>query len=164
MTALASAHKPYIIGATKDDILVSQPEISKAYYGQLDGEDIYYVIDAKEPFTLYVNILAPDPSPTEEPQNSDLSIYITNNNDINIRVEGTDWNWTQYYEEYGRDHYLKGPEYKANVSEGIYYIGVYSPTNTEKYALAIGEKEDFNLFTYITAFFKALYLDVWFFR
>ena len=159
-----SAHKPYIVGQTKSDITVEKPEISKAYYGELNGDDVYYVINSDKPFELYVNILAPDLNPEQQTDGSELSIWITNNDDIDIKLKGENHNWTQFYEEYGKDHYIKGPEYKANVSEGIYYIAVYSKTNSEKYALAIGEKEAFNIFTYIIAFAKAIYLDWWFFK
>ena len=164
LISTAAAHKPYIIGKTKNDIMVTQPEISKAYYGELNGDNVIYAICSDEPFELYVNILAPDPSPETEPQGSDLSIWITNNDDFNIKLKGENHNWTQFYEEYGKDHYLKGPEYKTSVLAGTYYVTVYSKTNSEKYALAIGEKEDFNLFTYISAFLKAIYLDWWFFK
>jgi len=164
LISAAFAHKPYIIGKTKNDILVKEPEISKAYYGELKGDDMFYVISSDTDFELYVNILAPDLSPETQHNNSDLSLWITDNNNLDIRLKGEDWNWTKFYEEYGRDNYLKGAEYKANVSSGIYYIVVYSKTNSEKYALVIGEKEDFNLFTYISAFIKAIYLDWWFFE
>ena len=93
---------------------------------------VYYVINSDKPFELYVNILAPDLNPEQQTDGSELSIWITNNDDIDIKLKGENHDWTQFYEEYGKDHYIKGPEYKANVSEGIYYIAVYSKNKLRK--------------------------------
>jgi hypothetical protein len=58
-------------------------------------------------------------------------------------LKGQEWNWTPFYEEFGGDNYLQGPEIGFNASTGNYTIRIHSPSNTGKYTLAIGEKEEF---------------------
>jgi hypothetical protein len=60
--------------------------------------------------------------------------------------------WKKWYEEYGGDWYLQGPEYEADVGPGTYIIEVHSDTNTEDYSLAIGKIERFGFFNIIKTF------------
>jgi hypothetical protein len=55
---LTSAHQPRITQSRLTE--VQNPEISKAYYGQLTGEPDIYVIKSAEALNLYVNVLVPD--------------------------------------------------------------------------------------------------------
>ena len=52
------AHQPRITDS--EDIIVKEPEISKAYYGNLEGNPHIYVINSDKNFNLYVNILVPN--------------------------------------------------------------------------------------------------------
>ena len=165
LAACAFAHKPVIVG---DDTRtwVPEPETSHAYYGELDGEPHKYIINATAPFTLYVNILVPDYSPqTQVEEQPEVNFIVDEYQGMDkIRTYGADTpTWDRYYEKHGKDHYLRGPELEYNVSSGVYIITVSSPTNQEKYTLAIGKEEDFSLMDYVTAWFKAKYLDWWFF-
>ena len=54
----ASAHQPRIV--TNRQTVVTNPEISKAYYGQLTGVPDVFTIQTNTPFNLYANILVPD--------------------------------------------------------------------------------------------------------
>ena len=48
--------------------VVTQPEISKAFFGKLEGTPHSYQINATHPFELYINILVPDiPSQSQVP-------------------------------------------------------------------------------------------------
>lgn len=55
--AIALAHQPKITENSETN--VSDPEISKAFYGQLNGEPHTYTISSDKDFNLYVNILVP---------------------------------------------------------------------------------------------------------
>ncbi|MFZ2072748.1 MAG: DUF2892 domain-containing protein, partial [Minisyncoccia bacterium] len=59
-------------------------------------------------------------------------------------LDGAHFEWKRFFEPFGFDTYLKGPEYKAHVEAGKYDIYVWSANNDSKYSLAIGEKESFN--------------------
>ncbi len=149
---LVSAHQPLISESTFTQ--VPEPEISKAYYGELAGEPDVYVIEATEPFDLYVNVLVPDIAG----QKKDVSAVVIKDNDTDnplTVLDGSNFEWTQFYEPFGADTYWMGPEYKARAEAGKYEIRVWSSNNDSKYSLAIGEieafdfKETFNALTLI---------------
>jgi len=147
--ALAFAHQPRITESRQT--LVPDPEISKAYYGKLTGEPDVYTIEAKEPFDLYVNVLVPDIAG----QKKDVSATVSKDGKELAVLEGTNFEWKQFYEPFGADSYFMGPEYKARAEAGKYEIRVLSSGNDSKYSLAIGEieafdfKETVNVFTVI---------------
>jgi hypothetical protein len=70
-------------------------------------------------------------------------------------LDGSHFTWTPFFEDFARDNYWWGPEYKADdsikgqelkgrpVSAGEYRIKVYSPTNYGKYTLVTGFLEVF---------------------
>lgn len=133
-----SAHQPRI--AESREILVPNPEISKAYYGKLSGEPDVYVIKANEPFDLYVNILVPDIAD----QKKDVSVVALKDGAQIALLDGLNFEWKQFYEPFGADTYWMGPEYRARSEAGIYEIRVWSSNNDSKYSLAIGEIEAFD--------------------
>ena len=51
--------------------------------------------------------------------------------------------WTPYFEEFGGDNYLKGPEFNQTAPAGTYYVKVFNDNNQGKYSLAIGDIETF---------------------
>lgn len=58
-------------------------------------------------------------------------------------LDGRNFAWQPYHEEFANDDYFKGPEIREQVKAGSYYIKVSSPDNQGRYSLAIGEKEEF---------------------
>ncbi len=134
----AFAHQPRIVDGHQT--VVVEPEISKAYYGQLTGIPDVYTILASTPFDLYVNILTPD----IVGQKTDVSVTITKDGKPLAVLDGMQFTWEKMFEPFGYDMYWKGPEYKTNGEVGIYLITVTSTHNDSKYSLAIGEAENFN--------------------
>lgn len=145
---LASAHQPRVVDS--NEILVVNPEISKAYYGQLSGVPHVYNFTTDKPIALYVNILVPD----VPGQKKDVSAMIIKNGDRQTPLATLDsftTDWQRWFEEFGQSWYFKGQEYKIQAEPGNYEILVWSPNNDSKYALAIGEQEKFNLSETINA-------------
>lgn len=136
--AIVFAHQPRITESRLTQ--VPDPEISKAYYGKLVGAPDVYAINAAEPFDLYVNILVPDIAG----QKKDVSAVILKNGTELAKLDGVNFEWTQFYEPFGADTYWMGPEYKARAEAGTYEIRVSNPGNDSKYSLAIGEIEAFD--------------------
>lgn len=137
------AHQPRIV---KDKLtIVQDPEISKAYYGELNGTSDFFRIESDKPFKLYANILVPD----VENVKKDISVQIMKmidekeNKIFVYLLDGKSFAWTSYYEKFGGDNYFMGPEVKKDLEAGIYDLQVFSPDNKGGYALAIGEKEEF---------------------
>lgn len=136
---ISFAHQPQL--PDTNDVTVSDPEISKAYYATLNGAPHVYTIASNTPFELYVNILVPD----IKDQKKDVTAKITNGSKTIATLGGTGAQWEKYFEPFGYDHYFQGPEHKAQVEPGTYTITVSSPDNDSKYSLAVGETEAFNL-------------------
>ena len=142
---LTFAHNPVTV--TSNEIIVTDPEISKAYYAELTGKPHIYYIKSDEPFNLYVNLLVPD---IKDQKKDTIAQILKINKDINTEIvltslEGTGYKWTNYFEPFGSDKYWKGPEFKIRAEAGEYEIRVRSPQFDGKYALAIGEAESFGL-------------------
>jgi hypothetical protein len=140
-----SAHQPRLeVGVNSslsNPIMVQNPEISQAFYGNLNGQPDYYKITSDKPFKLFVNILVPQ-SPGISPDF--VSAQVTDSSGKTIALlDGPNSAWTPMFEEFGGDYYLQGPEFTQNVSAGTYYIKVFNQNNTGKYSIAIGDIEAF---------------------
>lgn len=139
MPALASAHQPRITETRPTEI--PSPEVSKAYYATLPGVPDVYTIQASTPFNLYVNILVPDIAG----QKTDVTATVFKDGNQLAVLDGPSFAWKKFYEPFGADTYLMGPEYRARVEAGKYEIRVSSPDNDSKYSLAVGEIEAFDM-------------------
>ena len=137
---LASAHQPRLVETERTS--VPDPEISKAYYGELGDEAEVYTIFSGTSFNLYVNILVPD----IEGQSTEVNVAIVNSetNKTLATFTGNESEWERMWEEFGRDWYLQGPEFRETVKAGSYEVRVSSAEPDTKYVLAIGEKEAFD--------------------
>ncbi len=136
---IASAHQPRIV---EDRLtIVTEPEISKAYYAKLEGVPDIYTISSSQDFELYVGILVPDIAG----QKKDITVIVLKDGNQIAILDGNSFAWTQFYEPFGADKYWKGGEYSAAAGPGKYEIRVSSTSNDSKYALAIGEIEKFGL-------------------
>lgn len=145
---LASAHQPRLvmgwdIHSENTSVLVENPGISKAYYGELTGQPDYYEIVLGSKTPVYIGIAVPDIPGSA----TDFSVLVYDYKDKSvthaIALDGAGFQWKPFYEEFGGDWYLQGPEARENLTSAIYYIKVSSPSNQGKYALAIGEEEAF---------------------
>jgi len=132
------AHLPKMVtepGVTR----VERPEVSQAFYAELSGEPAVYEITSPDSFDLYINILVPD----EPGIPTDLSVTVTGGQDTIIVLDGPAHRWTRFYEPYGGDSYLMGPEQRLRVGPGAYFATVSRPGNEGRYAFAVGEREAF---------------------
>ncbi|MDD5398487.1 MAG: hypothetical protein PHU70_05335 [Dehalococcoidia bacterium] len=137
----ADAHQPRLVCG--DPVTVVDPEVSKAYYATLSGAPHTYIIESQKPFLLYLNILVPASS---NPQGKYSAIVYRVDAGVRVefaRLDADSVDWKEFYEEYGGDYYLWGPEYEATVPEGRYEVEVFGNDNQGKYVLATGKVEDF---------------------
>jgi len=132
------AHQPRLVDS--DAIAVIDPEISKAYYGELSGTPHIYSINASEPLELYVGILMPYADDSAK----DVQAEICQGADMLQIIGGQNADWQEMFEFFGQSTYWDGGEYKASVDGGAYTITVSSANNDSKYSLAIGEIEAFD--------------------
>ncbi len=135
---VVEAHLPYLV-ADSGVTLVEKPEVSKAFYGELWGRPAVYDIVSPDSFELYVNILVPD----ESGMPTDLTVTVTRGRDTVCVLDGPAYAWTRFYEPFGGDSYLMGPEQRLRVGPGMYVATVSRPGNEGRYAFAVGEREEF---------------------
>jgi hypothetical protein len=135
------AHQPNYV-AKRTRIVDAEPSISKAYYGELDGQGAVYQISSESTFELYLNIL----SPYADEAFRDFSVLVEDNKGAVIGMLNDPLvDWTRWFEEFAGDWYWQGPELKMQLPPGRYVIIVQNPTRSGKYVLAIGEDESFPL-------------------
>jgi hypothetical protein len=91
-------------------------------------------------------------------------------------LDGKGFEWTLFFEEFAKDHYFWGPEYKAEDSikgkelkgerlvGGDYLIRVFNPLNEGKYVLVVGFLEKFPFKEILKALFIIPKLKVKFFE
>jgi cbb3-type cytochrome oxidase subunit 3 len=143
----AQAHLPYLEEGAAE-VAVDKPEISKVYYGWLEGVPVIYKINSKKPFKLYLNLMSPQMSDARVDFSADIyrdGVYFD-------KINGIDFVWLAFYEPFANDYYIRGPEYEKNVPAGEYQIEIYNASNYGDYALAVGETEDLS----VVEFFRTL--------
>lgn len=138
------AHQPRLIFQQPigQVVTVENPEISQAFYGILSWQEDVYQINSDTGFLLYVNIVVPNVSWSRTDFFVDI---IQGNNAVYTRLDGKSFVWTDFFEPFAGDDYLKGPEREQQVPAWRYTIRVSNPDNQGKYSLAIGKIESFPL-------------------
>ncbi len=131
------AHQPRLVEMEK--INVTEPEISKAYYGNLSGKPHIYTISTSSPIDLYVNVLVPF---IEGPEKNVTVKIFKGEQPIGILSPKKD-DWKEFFEPFGQSMYWKGPEFKVRADAGKYKIHVQSIEKSIRYVLATGEIEAF---------------------
>lgn len=141
----AYAHQPRIAFGSRHPreapIIVDQPEISKAYYGELNGEADHYRIESAKPFVLYMNLLTPE----EAGARTDICVDVSAGGRKILTIGGSAAAWKSYYEKFANDHYFRSQEFMETVDAGTYEITVYNKDNRGRYCLAVGNIESFPL-------------------
>ena len=153
LCAQAFAHKPVLNdnSAYPPDAPyeVEEPEISKAIYSTLNGAPHYYRIQSDIDFDFYAGILAAKIGECALEQKFSFEVLDSEFHRIDL-ADGDNFEWTPWYEEYGKQWYWNGPEIGKNFlsdrvyKAGTYYIKVFNNTNTGQYIMAIGDIEKFS--------------------
>jgi len=150
----ALAHKPvfnenssYPPGAPYE---IEDPEISKAIYSILSGDAHFYRIESDKDFDFYAGILAAKIGECALEEKFSFEVLDSEFHLIYL-ADGENFEWTPWYEEYGKQWYWNGPEIGQSFASnkvfkaGTYYIKVFNDTNTGQYILAVGDIEKFSL-------------------
>lgn len=145
LVAMLSAHQPKFImdrqPTLEKPIMIGKPDISKAFYGDLNGAPEYFKFILKDSLNFYLNILVPD-IPVYRDYRFSVELLDSSQNLIYL-LDSSQTVWKPFYEKYGKDNYLMGPEVRVPLGKGIYFIRVFNATNQGRYSLATGEKESF---------------------
>jgi hypothetical protein len=140
--APALAHQPRLVGS-KPSVEVRNPEVSQAFYARLEGGPQSYYIRSDKPLRLYLNLLVADQPGIDTDYRAVLYRGDVAPDNVIARLDGPGFAWKPFYEPFGGDHYLLGPELDQDMPAGTYVVVVTSSDNAGKYALAVGKKESF---------------------
>ena len=173
---VASAHQPRIVYLQAGDVTINNPEISQAFYDVLKGQSRNYFIDSDKDFELYVNLLVPEEANRDGRYSANIFLLENGQNEKQIAtLDGNAFNWQQFYEPFGRDYYLKGPELDQTLTAGKYKIEVYSPpqrgpaeggtnSNQGEYVLAVGKTESYDIQSLLNVYWQLPFLKITFFK
>jgi len=123
-----------------EKINVTEPEISKAYYGNLSGKPHIYTISTSSPIDLYVNVLVPFIVGPEK----NVIVKIFKGEQLMGILSPKKGDWKEFFEPFGHSMYWKGPEFKVRADAGKYKIHIQSTEKSIRYVLATGEIEAFD--------------------
>jgi len=157
----ASAHQPRIVYLQSGDVNINNPELSQAFYDELKGSPKDYYIDSDRDFELYINLLVPAHANITGRYSADVS---DSQGQKIYSLDGTNFDWQSFYEPFGRDYYLKGPELDQQLPAGKYKIEVYSKDNLGKYVLTVGKTESFDAKSIFNVYWQLPFLKITFFK
>jgi len=154
----ALAHQPRIVKANLTEIF--NQEVSQAFYGNLNGAPAYFAVNSNSSFSMYFGILVPDVKGIKK----DVSAIVEKDGKQYLFLNASASAWKPFFEDYAGDNYFWGPEARANATADNYTITVFSPGNTGRYVLVVGEKELFPPNEMLNALFIIPQLKVNFFN
>lgn len=163
------AHQPFIVPeavSKEHPVEISQPEIARSFYGELRGEEHWFVLTAKEKFEFPFDILVPDQEDAEK-----VSAELLNENKQSLVLfDGENSPLRRYYHDaLGGGYYLKGVGYGRNLPaapvlpQGVYYIRVFNSNNQGKYNLVLGTHDNHTLKDVLSNTYTGFYIKYWFF-
>lgn len=163
--SVAWAHQPNLVFLQKGEIEITNPEVSQAFYDELaETPKNYYILSDKD-FDLYINLLVPEISNRNGRYSANVFLVKQDNSEEKIaEIKADSVEWQEFYEPFGRDYYLKGPEFENKVSAGKYKIEVFSPENLGKYVLVVGKNEKFDAIGILNVFWQVPFLKIKFFN
>ena len=142
------AYLPTIIYNQTGNISINNPETSQAFFDQLNDKPRDFLISSRTDFNFYINILIPELANPNGRYTA--NIYLLNppaggGKEENIaKLDGSnDASWQEFYDNFSRDYYLKGPELEKKLPAGDYKVEISSQDNKGKYTLMIGKVETF---------------------
>ena len=98
----------------------------------------WHEIVSRRPFTVYAQITVPEIRGARR----DYRLTILGpDGQLLARLSTPTSHWKRFFEPFGGDHYLTGPEYRRHVPAEHYIVQVTRPGNRGTYVLAIGEAE-----------------------
>ena len=129
--------------------IIEKPEISKAIYSTLTGDPHFYRIQSETDFNFYAGILAAKIGECALEEKFSFEVLDSDFHVLFV-ADGENFEWTPWYEEYGKQWYWNGPEVGKNFlsdrvfKAGTYYVRVFNNSNTGQYIMAIGDIEKFS--------------------
>jgi len=144
----AHAYVPQVVvqESLHDITVIDDPELSQAFFGELQDFPHTYEIRADKSFTLYTQIRVPE---LESSKNNVSGIIIKEQKKGRVeevaRFLALDAQWAVHKDTLIGEEYREGAQFEKELGPGVYRLEVHTPDNLEKYILRVGKKEDMNI-------------------
>ncbi|MGA2418320.1 MAG: Type 1 glutamine amidotransferase-like domain-containing protein [Candidatus Staskawiczbacteria bacterium] len=162
--SIASAYQLRVVYLQNGNVQINNPEISQAFYDELKGEPRDYFIDSSKDFELYINLLVPEKANRDGRYSAKIFSEDNGNEQQIAESDGDSSQWQEYYDNFGRDYYLKGPELDNQLAAGKYKIEIFSEDNQGKYVLETGKKEIYDAQSILNIYWQLPFLKLTFFE
>ncbi len=123
--------------------MVTEPDVSQAFYAELKGLPDEYRFTVAQSLPLYLGILVPKIPGAHEDFSAEMYRKTASGDSLVGVLGGTSSEWTNFHEPFANDDYFQATEYREPMLPGNYAVRVSCPGNQGKYVLAIGERESF---------------------
>jgi peptidase E len=164
MAGTVFAHQPNLVYLNPQNVQITNPEISRAFYDELTGKPRDYFITSPKQFDFYINLLVPMAENRDGRYSANVYSVNGKTETLIFSTDTLSTSWSEYYEEFGRDYYLKGPEFTKTLPAGSYKIEVFSADNKGKYVLAVGKTESFDAMSILNIYWQLPMLKLTFFK
>ena len=138
---VAYAHQPKF--PDEGVTVVTDPDVSQAFYGEFAGEPALYRIEVPDSLLLYVAVLVPNMPMVAKDVSAEVFVETDSVPETVAVLDAAASTWQPFHEPFANDDYFQGPEARTRVGPGDYMVRVTRPGNQGKYVLAIGERESF---------------------
>lgn len=160
---IAYGHQPRLVtdqaSSLTNPIHIEEPEVSKAYYGQIEKSSEYYKIGSNKEFTLYLSLQVPD----IPMQSKNITLELIDKSGLQlVRLDASQHTWKKFHEDFGNADYLEGPSLEILLPAGIYAIIISGDEDT-KYVLVTGYKEEFPASEFLNSLFLVPKINLDFF-
>lgn len=144
------AHTPRFVSVEQHDATtVTDPEVSQAFYGELNDFPHLFEISSENEFDLFAEILSPDIEGAIQDFSGIVILRKRRGVDEVARFSGKEASWESFFEWAGGDSYLRGPSFEKRLPAGSYAVEVSTPINKGKYVIVIGKREEFDWMNYV---------------
>ena len=162
----------------ENSLFIPDSQISWAMYGELENNVLFYKFEADQKEPLYVSVVIPmlegledfSPSLAIVTQHQNIGTLISHTGEKNTSVpfslpdgyQAIVFDYDRriaanvFYEPFTQVNYWERQEVRIDsINPGIYHIAVFDTSENGKFALAVGEVEDFSNANFFDSFIKA---------
>ena len=162
----------------ENSLYIPDSQISWAMYGELENNVLFYKFEADQKEPLYVSVVIPmlegledfSPSLAIVTQHQNIGTLISHTGEKNTSVpfslpdgyQAIVFDYDRkitanvFYEPFTQVNYWERQEVRIDsINSGIYHIAIFDTSENGKFALAVGEVEDFSNANFFDSFIRA---------
>ena len=95
---VALAYQLNLVYLSQGNVQVNNPEVAQKFYDGLQGKPRDYIIDSKQDFDLYINLLVPEVANREGRYSATISSINGTTEQQVAELDANSADWNEYYE------------------------------------------------------------------